>query len=131
MKQMHIVRYADDYKIFCKDYETASKIKIAVCKWLKERLNLEVSQKKTKITNLKSRITKETKSRLAYKLKKQIKVIQKESTQKQIAKLKSMILGMQNYYSMATLVSYDFREIVFKVNRVLENRLWASLSKKR
>jgi len=87
MKQMHIVRYADDYKIFCKDYETASKIKIAVCKWLKERLNLEVSQKKTKITNLKSRITKETKSRLAYKLKKQIKVIQKESTQKQIAKL--------------------------------------------
>gem|GEM_PF-2622621 len=128
---MHIVRYADDYKIFCKDYETASKIKIAVCKWLKERLNLEVSQKKTKITNLKSRITKETKSRLAYKLKKQIKVIQKESTQKQIAKLKSMILGMQNYYSMATLVSYDFREIVFKVNRVLENRLWASLSKKR
>lgn len=153
MKQMHIVRYADDFKIFCKDYETASKIKIAVCKWLKERLNLEVSKKKTKITNLKSsyskflgikfkvfqrankyivksRITKETKSRLAYKLKKQIKVIQKENTQKQIAKLNSMILGMQNYYSMATLVSHDFREIAFKVNRALENRLWASLSEK-
>lgn len=153
MKQIHIVRYADDFKIFCKDYETASKIKIAVCKWLKERLNLEVSQKKTKITNLKSsyskflgikfkvfqrankyiiksRITKETKSRLAYKLKKQIKVIQKENTQKQIAKFNSMILGMQNYYSMATLVSHDFREIAFKVNRTLENRLWASLSEK-
>jgi group II intron reverse transcriptase/maturase len=38
LKEIHFVRYADDFKIFCKDYETASRINIATRKWLKERL---------------------------------------------------------------------------------------------
>lgn len=52
LKEMHIVRYADDFKIFCRDYETAIKAKIAVTNWLKERLNLEINEDKSKIVNL-------------------------------------------------------------------------------
>ncbi|MEJ8553515.1 group II intron reverse transcriptase/maturase [Tepidibacter sp. Z1-5] len=54
LKEMHIVRYADDFKIFCRDYNTAYKIKIAVMDWLKSRLNLEINQEKSKIVNLKN-----------------------------------------------------------------------------
>ncbi|ONI48371.1 group II intron reverse transcriptase/maturase, partial [Candidatus Epulonipiscioides saccharophilum] len=52
MKEMFIVRYADDFKIFCRDYKTAQRIYIAVKSWLKERLNLEISEEKSKITNV-------------------------------------------------------------------------------
>lgn len=52
LKEMHIVRYADDFKIFCRDYKTACKIKIAVTNWLKDRLTLEINQDKSKIVNL-------------------------------------------------------------------------------
>jgi len=78
----------------------------------------------------KSRVANGVKKKLADKLKQQIKIIRKEITQKQVSKLNSMILGMQNYYSMATHVNIDFSEIAFQVNRVLENRLNEILSKK-
>lgn len=51
---MHIVRYADDFKIFCRSYNSAKRIKIAVTKWLKERLNLDINQDKSKIVNLRN-----------------------------------------------------------------------------
>jgi inhibitor of KinA sporulation pathway (predicted exonuclease) len=50
---MHIVRYADDFKIFCRNYKDAEKTLIAVTKWLKERLSLDISPEKSKIVNLK------------------------------------------------------------------------------
>lgn len=52
LKEMHIVRYADDFKIFCRNKEDAEKAKVAVIQWLKERLALEVSPEKTKVVNL-------------------------------------------------------------------------------
>lgn len=52
LKEMHIVRYADDFKIFCRTWEDACKVKIATTNWLKERLSLEVSPEKTKVINL-------------------------------------------------------------------------------
>lgn len=48
LKPMYLVRYADDFKIFTNSYENARKIKIAVEKWLKERLGLEISEEKVK-----------------------------------------------------------------------------------
>lgn len=53
LKEMYIVRYADDFKIFCRKRSDADKIFIAVKKWLKERLKLEVSEEKSKVVNLK------------------------------------------------------------------------------
>lgn len=54
LKEMHIVRYADDFKIFCRSYNSAKKIKCAITQWLKERLNLEINQEKSKIVNLRN-----------------------------------------------------------------------------
>ena len=44
LKEMFIVRYADDFRIFCRNKSDALKTKIAVTQWLAERLKLEVSQ---------------------------------------------------------------------------------------
>ena len=53
LKEMYIVRYADDFKIFCRKRSDADKIFIAVKQWLKDRLKLEISEEKSKVVNLK------------------------------------------------------------------------------
>lgn len=53
LKEMYIVRYADDFKIFCRSYADAKRTFEAVKDWLETRLKLEVSPEKSKITNLK------------------------------------------------------------------------------
>lgn len=53
LKEFYFTRYADDFKIICKSYSDAVKLKIATINRLKERLSLEVSEEKTKIVNLK------------------------------------------------------------------------------
>ena len=53
LKKVFIVRYADDFKLFCKTRSEAERIYIAVQKWLMERLGLEISPEKSKIVNLK------------------------------------------------------------------------------
>lgn len=52
LKNIFIVRYADDFKIMCRDYRTAQKTFIAVKKWISERLKLQISNEKSRITNL-------------------------------------------------------------------------------
>ena len=55
LKECYIVRYADDFKIFCRKRSDAEKLFIAVKDWLKERLGLDISPEKSKIINLKRR----------------------------------------------------------------------------
>ncbi len=55
LKEMYIVRYADDFRILCRTKSEAEKIMIAVTKWLNERLRLEASTEKTRIVNVKKR----------------------------------------------------------------------------
>ena len=57
------------------------------------------------------------------KLVQQIKEIQRNTTPQQVNKLNSMILGMHNYYNIATLCSSDFYEINYIVRKSLYNRL--------
>jgi group II intron reverse transcriptase/maturase len=52
LKEVYIVRYADDFKLFCRNHTDAVKIFEATKKWLKDRLKLEVSPEKSKIVNL-------------------------------------------------------------------------------
>ncbi len=52
LKECYIVRYADDFKIFCRKRKDAEKLFIAVKDWLKERLGLNISPEKSKIVNL-------------------------------------------------------------------------------
>lgn len=53
LKECYIVRYADDFKIFCRNRDDAEKIFIATKSWLKDRLGLDISSEKSKIVNLK------------------------------------------------------------------------------
>ncbi|MCI6567841.1 MAG: reverse transcriptase domain-containing protein, partial [Dysosmobacter sp.] len=53
LKECYIVRYADDFKLFCRKRSDAVKLFEATKQWLKERLGLEISPEKSKIVNLK------------------------------------------------------------------------------
>ena len=53
LKECYLVRYADDFKIFCRKRSDAVKLFAATQNWLKERLGLDISPEKSKIVNLK------------------------------------------------------------------------------
>ena len=153
LKEVWLVRYADDFKIFCRDYKTAQKIFNATRKWLKERLDLDISHEKSRVTNLRKNYTEFLGFKLKVKkknnkivstskmsekavkmtiknLKKQIKVIQKNPVDNQVIRLNAMILGSHNYYRNATCVSADFAKIDFMVTQILDSRLRSNLSRK-
>jgi group II intron reverse transcriptase/maturase len=146
LKEFFVVRYADDFKILCKDYTTARKIYTATKDWLKERLGLEISPEKSKITNVRngktqflgleifvhkkngkfvtrSNVSVKAKTAIKAKLKEQIKAVQREPTSQQVNLLNSKIMGIHQYYEIATLCSKDFAEIDFVVSKSLHNRL--------
>ena len=52
LKEVYIVRYADDFKLFCRNHQDAVKLFEATKQWLKNRLHLEVSKEKSRIVNL-------------------------------------------------------------------------------
>ena len=153
LKEIWIVRYCDDFKIFCRDHKSAQKIYKATRLWLKERLDLEVSTEKSKITNLrknyteflgfklkvklksnkyvcKSKMSDKAKRKTIINLKNQIKIIQRNRNSKEVAKLNSIILGSHNYYKYATHISKDFAEIDFLVRKTLKTRLKRLISDK-
>lgn len=49
LKPVYIVRYADDFKLFCKNKNDAERIYKATELWLNERLGLEISPKNPKL----------------------------------------------------------------------------------
>ncbi len=150
LKEMFIIRYADDFRIFCRTKTDAEKTKIAVTQWLSERLKLEVSTEKTRVVNVKHRYSeflgfkikvqpKEGKQvvkshicdkqlkRQREKLTEQAKRIAKPSPGKhesdEIRLYNSMVMGLQNYYQIATNVSLDCAFLNRTVMTILVNRL--------
>lgn len=146
LKEMYIVRYADDFKIFCRNYKSAQKIFIAVKMWLNERLNLEISPEKSKVINLRknysnflgfklkvankgkkivanTHINEKATKKIIQELKNKIKNIQKNTTVQNVNLYNSSVLGLHNYYKIATHVSLNFKKINFLVNKSLNNRL--------
>lgn len=146
LKEIYIVRYADDFKIFCRDYGTARKTYTAVVKWLKERLSLEISTEKSGITNLKknymeflgvkicavpksgkyavrSHMTDKAKEKAKKKAAESIKRILNHNDQKSIDKnislYNSLVSGLHNYYKMATHISADFAELGYPIQKKL------------
>lgn len=151
LKEIFIVRYADDFKIFCRDYDTANKIFNATQKWLKERLDLEINSEKSKITNVrkkyseflgiklkavikgnkrvvKSRMTEKSMERSIKTLKSAIDEVKINPDNTKAYKFNSTLLGLHNYYIVATHVNRDFNRIAFIVNRYLYNKLKTVIS---
>ncbi len=156
LKEMHIVRYADDFKLFCWKRSDADKVFIAVKQWLKDRLSLEISEEKSKVVNLKkhyseflgfklkavrkgakfvvrSHMSDKAVKRETEKLKEQIKAIEfRKNTEdeiKQIYQYNSIVFGIHNYYRYATAVNLDCMAIQFQINTILNNRLNGRLKK--
>ena len=86
LKEIFIVRYADDFKIFCRDYDTANKIFIATKMWLKERLSLEINEDKSRITNVRKKYTEFLGIKLKAVRKKNKRVVKSRMTDKALEK---------------------------------------------
>jgi len=156
LKEMYIVRYADDFKIFCKTRSSADRTFIAVKQWLYDRLKLQISEEKSKVTNLKkqytdflgfrfkavrkgkktvvrSHVCEKAVARITDKLKAQAEEIARPKSGRsvfvELSRYNAMVMGEQNYYGIATKVCDDFHRIAFEVNRVLKNRLGKRLKK--
>ena len=150
LKEVYVVRYADDFKLFCKNRESAEKIYQAAKMWLLERLKLQISEEKSKIVNLKncnseflgfemkavrkgkkfvvrSHMCNKAIQKSKIQLKEQIKVIQRPKSHKdeylQISRYNSKVIGLQNYYCLATHISADCSAIEKAVYPMLKNRL--------
>lgn len=150
LKEMYIVRYADDFRIFCRTKEDAVKTKEAVTRWIEERLKLEVSPEKTRIVNVRKRYSEFLGFKIRVRPKRKKYTVQSHICDKKMAlereKLveqakriarpsqgrtsleeirlyNSMVLGIQNYYQIATCISLDCRIIHRQVMTVLTNRL--------
>ena len=157
LKEMYIVRYADDFKIFCRKRSDADKVFIAVKQWLQDRLKLQISEEKSKVINLKKHYSEY----LGFKLKavkkgnkyvvhshmrdkavqkvtdeliEQVKKIQKPKDNRQsimeICKFNQMVEGIQNYYQYATHVNIDCSKIQRAISTVITNRLKRRVKKK-
>lgn len=146
LKEMFIVRYADDFKIFTRNHKTAYKIYHAVRNYLKDSLDLEISSEKSKVTNIRKNkseflgftlIAKRKKHKfvaitnvsprrtmeIIKKLRSLIKGIQKEPTFRTVTHYNNYVIGIKNYYRNATHVNIDFSEIAYRLLRTLYNRL--------
>jgi group II intron reverse transcriptase/maturase len=145
LKEIYIVRYCDDFKIMCRTRDVAERTFIAVKMWLKERLYLEISWAKSKITNLRkktseflgfeikavvkgekrvanSKIKADAIIKIMARGKELIKKIQKKPTQINVGLYNSYVLGTQNYYRIATHSSLDFGQIGYYLDRIAKIR---------
>jgi len=146
LKEMWIVRYADDAKVFTKTHEQAWKIFHAVKGYLENHLKLNISPEKSQVTNIRkrpseflgielrakkkrnkyllySKVSAKSKQRIKEKIREQLKKIQKSPTRENVSNYNSYILGIHNYYNIATNVSKDFSLIAYSLLYTRYNRL--------
>lgn len=156
LKEIHAVRYADDFKIFCATHEEAVRVYKATEQWLKERLGLEISSEKSKVVNLKRQYSEFLGFKLKVRLKGKRYVVRSHMSDKayckaheklseevrllahssddtaqfmQLQKYNSVVAGLHEYYCIATEVTHDFSRLAFSINKQLRNQLRGDLSK--
>ena len=156
LKEVHAVRYADDFKIFCPTHAEAVKAYKATEMWLEDRLGLDISPDKSKVVNLKRqysdflgfklKVRKKGKKYVvrshmcdkAYKkahekLTEEVKTLVHSSDDTvqfmQLQKYNSVIAGLHEYYCIATETASDFGKLAFSINKQLRNRLKGDVSR--
>lgn len=156
LKEMYIVRYADDFKIFCRKRDDANKAYFAIKQWLAERLKLEISEEKSKVVSLKrhyseflgfelkvvqkrkkwvvrSHMCQKAIQRETHALIEQIKDMQHPQDAANgalaVTKYNAMVIGIHNYYQIATDVNLDCKTIRRNINICLHNRLRHKITK--
>ena len=159
LKEVTGVRYADDFKLFTRNYQTAQKLFYAVVGWLKGRLGLDISSEKSKVVNLRkkyseflglrikasnrgtvnrpkyvaeSHIREKSLNKIKSNVEKLIHDIEfpgngKRAEHAAVARYNAYVIGIHNYYSMATMICHDFHELAFSVHKSLNARLKSRL----
>lgn len=146
LREMHIIRYADDFKVLCKSEEEAKLTFMAIKKWLNNRLKLDINEDKSQIVDIRkksseflgirfkakpkshkwvinSHMTDKSKSNAIEKIRKRIDKIRESPTAQNVMRYNSTVLGLQNYYNVATHISKDFSEIEYAVRKYRYNQL--------
>ena len=149
LKECHLVRYADDFKIFCKSYGDAIRFKHATEQWLSDRLSLEISEEKTKVCNLKKNYSEFLGIKFKLRQKGRKWVIKSHMTDKAIrtqrAKLgeamyavckahslkiaqhndviayNQKVIGVHEYYNMATMICSDMHKLFPSIYKKLRH----------
>lgn len=156
LKEMHSVRYADDFKIFCATHEDAVKAYKATEEWLKERLGLDISPEKSKVINLKTQYSDFLGFKMKVRKKGKRYVVRSHMSDKaqkkahdklsegvnslqhpmddrdrfiRLMKYNAVVSGIHEYYTIATDTVDDFRKLAFCINRQLRNRLKKDISR--
>lgn len=156
LKEMYIIRYADDFRIFCRTKETAERAKIAITQWLAERLRLEVSVEKTRVVNLKrqysyflgfkmkavkrkrkfvvrSHVSEKAMKRISSKAVELVKAIQHATNGQELPAIRhynAFVIGEHNYYRIATKSCDDFGRLAYRMDCVMKNRFGKKLTRK-
>ncbi|QIB55461.1 group II intron reverse transcriptase/maturase [Blautia producta] len=150
LKEMYIVRYADDFKIFCRSRQDAEKAFEATRLCLKDRLGLEISPEKSKVINLKQRYSEflgfkmkvypkgknyvvcshmsdKAVKHAKEKISTAIRAIQNPADDRAqyiaIQQYNSVVAGLHNYYRLATHISVDFPKLSQGLKLQMKNRL--------
>lgn len=149
MKEGFLVRYADDFKVMCKSYSEAQRYYHAIVDFLNSRLGLEISPEKSKVTNLKKNssdflgfklkvvpkgtsrhryvaktdMCDKAKTKVAKNIRNCVIQIQSHTTVANITRYNSAVLGIQNYYRIATNVYNNLDRINYSLIRIHYNRL--------
>lgn len=139
LKSGFIMRYADDFKIMCSTYEEAQRFYHSTVDFLNKRLKLEISPEKSKVVNLKKnssdflgfkiKVIPKGKTKHGYvaktdmnqkalkkaktNLKLKVKDIVRHTTTFQIARYNLAVMGMQNYYCVATNIYNNLTEVSY------------------
>lgn len=160
LKECYIVRYADDFKIFCRYRNDAQKIFAAVKGWLHDRLGLEISPEKSRVVNLKrqyseflgfkmkavrkgkkangrpkyvveSHISDKAKEKIKQKAISAVKELKKTNAKgTSILRYNALVMGWHGYYQYVTHVSRDFNEIAFLVKMSAKGKLKRKMTRK-
>lgn len=149
LKDGFIVRYADDFKIMCRTYDEAQRWYHATVDFLKTRLKLDISPEKSKVVNLhrnsseflgfKIKVIPKGKTRYGYvaktdmsekavrkaksNLKAKVINIQRHTTSQAINNYNLAVMGIQNYYCIATNVYNNLTDVNYALLPAIRIRL--------
>ena len=148
LKEVASVRYADDFKVFCKTHGEAMRMYHATTQWLKERLKLDISPEKSRVVDLKesysdylgfklkvrpkgksfvvlSHISDKALKREQESMINLLKVMAHPKGEKDGSKLvllwNARVLGIHQYYSLATCIGDDLSVLGWTVCQNLKH----------
>lgn len=157
LKEVFIVRYINNVKLFCRNLEDAQKIGAASVMWLNERLKLNLQDVDADIINLKSRKTNflgftigttfkgkkricvthihpDNVKRIQDSLIRLIKMMGKPHNKNELFLLinqyNSTVMKIHNYYKIATCVYLDLEPVQKHIHYLFANRLGSNYNRK-